>query len=165
MRTTSRSRLRVPVSLAGFAVVAFVLAFTGVSRSASADLGAPVFDRLEGGYRVVAFASPMPIRVGPSEWNVFVLDARTGEPLPDAALRMTFERHDDDDPHAAHRHPGPARNTAMGRGGISARIEFDAPGSWQWQVDVTPSGGRDEPGAAWPRARSVISVSPRACPR
>jgi len=63
----------------------------------------------------------------------------TGEALPDVEIRMTFERPRADDPHAAHRHPRTPRPGGMGRGGVSAKIEFDAPGAWRWQFDVTAS--------------------------
>lgn len=129
---------------------------------ASADLGAPVTDVVAGSVRIVAFASPVPLRVGSSQWRVFALDPATGAPLRDVELRVRFERPVEDDPHAAHRHPMPSRAGAIGGSDVSARVEFDVAGAWQWQVHVAAIGEHDDPPAEAPVAiHDVVEVLPR----
>jgi hypothetical protein len=139
--------------------VALMWALVGMTSVASADLGAPVLDVVEGRVRIVAFAAPVPIRVGASTWRVFALDPATGEALPDLAIRMTFERPAAGDPHAAHRPPMPSRPVALGRDGVTVQIEFDVPGAWQWQVHVFASDAQGT--ATSVPIREVVQVLPK----
>lgn len=145
--------------VAGFFVVVLACWLGGV---ASADLGAPVADVVAGPVRIVAFASPVPLRVGSSQWRVFALDPATGAPLRDVELRVGFERPVEDDPHAAHRHAPPPRPAAIGRSDVTARVDFDTPGAWQWQVHVAAIGEHDDPPAAAPIViHEAVEVLPR----
>lgn len=119
------------------ALVALAIVLAGWASSARADLGAPVLDRSAGRLRVVVFASPVPLRAGPTDWTLLVVDRETSEIVRDVDVEMRFARHDDD-PHAEHAHASHPQRDAFRVAGTRARVEFEAAGLWHWDVRVSP---------------------------
>jgi len=58
---------------------------------ALADLGLLVADGVRGPYRISVLASPVPLRAGPSQWNVLVLD-NEGASVEAARVELSFRR-------------------------------------------------------------------------
>ena len=56
-----------------------------------ADLGLLVADGVRGPYRISVLASPVPLRAGPSQWNVLVLDT-AGASVEAARVELSFRR-------------------------------------------------------------------------
>jgi hypothetical protein len=144
-------------------LVTIAIALAGCASTARADLGAPVLDRSAGRLRVVAFASPVPLRVGPTDWTLLVVDGETSEPVRDVDVQMQFARHDDD-PHAAHGHSEHPKQGALEVAGTRARVEFDAAGLWHFEISLSPRSvdqGDAAEAASGIEIRETLEVLPR----
>jgi hypothetical protein len=68
------------------------------SPTARPDGGAIRLDTQLGGYRIVAFTQPTPLRAGLIDLSVLVQDARTGQALPDATVTVEISSANPDRP-------------------------------------------------------------------
>ncbi len=71
---------------------AALLALGLVCRGAQADGGAVRFDGQCGGYRIVAFTQPTPLRAGIVDLSVLVQRAGTDEALPDTSVTIALSQ-------------------------------------------------------------------------
>jgi hypothetical protein len=107
------------------------------SASLHADGGTVRLSERRGGYRITVFTAPTPLRAGPVDVSVFVQDAATGEPIPEARITVRAI------PRA---HPGEAvcvaatAEAATNKLFQAALFELPEPG-W-WDVEIVIEGSR-----------------------
>ena len=108
------------------------------ATSAAADIGAPLASGRAGAFEVQVLAAPVPLRAGPTEWNVLVRDARSGAVQLDA--EVTLELHGPR--HGTHGHghdglrvrlqPGSAKSRIFHAG----RLRLPDPGTWRGTLSL-----------------------------
>lgn len=87
----------------------------------------------KGDYRITVFTSPTPLRVGLVDISVFVQDASTGDPIPEA--RITLHATYRDRPAETISHAATAE-AATNKLFQSAEFELPEPGRWDVAVGV-----------------------------
>ena len=103
---------------------------------ARADLGALVADGSAGPYRVSVLAGPVPLRAGPSLWNVLVQDA-SGNPVDAADVTLSWST----EGHAAH----PVERAARPGAHLFYRsAEATLSTATQWHVSTHVNGPEGE---------------------
>jgi hypothetical protein len=105
---------------------------------ARGDGGTVRLSRRVGGYEIVVFTSPTPLRAGPVDVSVLVQDAATGEPVPDvrASVRVAPRRR----PRDAIRTPA-TTEAATNKLFHAALFELPEPGVWDVEVAIEGSRG------------------------
>ncbi len=73
-------------------LVAALLFFPALIAAAFADGGAVIASEIVGTHRITVFAEPAVVRAGPVDFSVFVQDALTDEPTPDARVAFTLKK-------------------------------------------------------------------------
>jgi hypothetical protein len=91
-----------------------------------------------GGYELVVFTSPTPLRAGPVDVSVLVQDAATGEPVPE--VRATVRVAPRGRPHDAVRTPA-TTEAATNKLFRAALFELPEPGMWDVEVAIEGSRG------------------------
>lgn len=159
---TRRVRMRTAVLSAWMATLLLGL----LAGRASADGGVLVLDGADGPFLITVFAAPAPLRAGPVDLDVLVRDARTGQPILDAEVRLELERvggaseggepvgavmdehaghgmHDMHDMHGAHAGPpGVLRAIATREAATNKLLRaalIDLPAAGEWRLTVTVS--------------------------
>jgi hypothetical protein len=94
--------------------------------------------RREGRLEIAVFTEPTPLSTGPVDVSVLVLDATTGDPVPEA--RVTVEVLPHDRPHMTSQHPA---TTDAATNKLLRAAEFDLRASGRCEVKVTVGGPRD----------------------
>jgi hypothetical protein len=106
--------------------------------AAHADGGSIRLSERAGGYRVTVFTSPTPLRAGPVDVSVFVQDAATGEPVPDA--RVTVRA-------APRGRPGEVLSTLATAQAATNKLYraalFELPEPGWWEMEVVIEGGQE----------------------
>ena len=100
---------------------------------AFADGGLVVASKVEGGMRVTAFTAPVPLRAGPADLSVLVQNARDGQTLLDASVRLRMVREEGG---AAPVSAVADREQATNRLFYAARVNIPRAGVWRLQVRV-----------------------------
>jgi hypothetical protein len=96
-----------------------------------ADGGAVRLMQRQGGYRVAVFTSPTPFRVGTVDVSVYVVDADTAEPVPDA--RVTIRAVPRDRPEETIRC---SATSAAATNKLFRAAVFELPESGWWDVET-----------------------------
>jgi len=117
------------------AVTTFVafLTLALVSSGACADGGAIRLDAQRGGYRIVVFTQPTPLRVGRIDLSVLVQDTRTGQPLPGATVTVEISGPRAGDPPLRHSATRAAATNKLLR---AARFTLARPGPHALRVMI-----------------------------
>jgi hypothetical protein len=100
-------------------------------RPASGDGGSVCLSATKGGYRITVFAAPSPLRAGPVDISVLVQDGESGEPLPQARVRVRMTRVDQ----PALEYPA-TQEAATNKLLHAAQFEIPSPGRWELEVRV-----------------------------
>lgn len=109
------------------------------AEPAAADLGRRLIDERIEDLRVVAYVSPAPLRAGPTEWTLFVLDGETGRPDEDASLSLHL--HPPSDASGDHAHGTMIDVRLDGPDGrVAARLP--TPGEWHAMITIETRDGR-----------------------
>jgi hypothetical protein len=116
-------------------ILVFLLLSSLILHPASlafADGGAVRLRERAGGYQVTVFTAPTPLRAGPVDVSVLVLDAATGEYVPGArvTVRLTARRTG-----AVLQYPATAA-AATNKLFYAAVFELPEPGWWDIHVDI-----------------------------
>jgi hypothetical protein len=103
-----------------------------------ADGGVVRLSERQGDYRITVFTSPTPLRAGPVDISIFVQDAASSEPVPEARITVRAMPRD---------HPGetichPATTEAATNKLFQAAV-FDLPEPGWWDVVVIVEGLRE----------------------
>jgi hypothetical protein len=114
-----------------------VLMLALATPSARADGGAIRLDQRCGGYRIVAFTQPTPLRVGAVDLSVLVQDAETRKALPDANVSLMVSRRGG----GFHMQHNATQAAATYRLLRAARFELPQPGSYNTRVVVAGQHG------------------------
>ena len=126
--------------------VAFWLLFAGVTQ---ADGGRVLAEKTAGGYRVVLFGSPTPLRAGMADLSLFLEQEGKSSPVLDAVVRFRLNKLSRPTPELAWRGagcvtPGQAVSATQGHSGnkllYSAMLGFPEPGFWELGVSISHSG-------------------------
>jgi hypothetical protein len=105
------------------------------SGRACGDGGSVRLSERLGNYRVTVFTSPTPVRAGPVDLSILVLDAQTGTPLTESEVRIEVIRLGTD--HAVQSYKaliGSATNKLL------HAVHFELPTAGTWRIDVQLSG-------------------------
>lgn len=117
-----------------------------VLGSAVADIGVPLVTVREEGFEVQILASPAPLRVGASEWNVNIRDLATGRILPGAVLGLGLRRIASHTSDEVHHHGGATikveLDSEIATRGLfqKAQVEIIDAGRWSGVVSVSSGG-------------------------
>jgi hypothetical protein len=103
-----------------------------------ADGGAVRLSERRGDYRITVFTSPTPLRAGPVDISVFVQNAATGQPIPEA--RITLRAVPRDHPEAAI-HQSATMEVATNK--LFQAAVFDLPEPVWWDVAIIVEGLRE----------------------
>jgi hypothetical protein len=106
---------------------------------ARADGGTIRLSERKGGYQITVFTSPTPLRAGPVDVSVFVQDAATGEPVPEA--RVTVRASPRGRPAEAESYPA---TTEAATNKLFRAAAFDLPAAGWWEMEIVVDV-RDEP--------------------
>jgi hypothetical protein len=98
-----------------------------------ADGGAVRFAGRVGAYRVTVFTAPTPLRAGPVDVSVLVLDADTGEPAPEVPVRVRLTPAG---PEGAPIEQEATPQAATNKLFRSALVDLPAAGAWRLNVAV-----------------------------
>lgn len=103
-----------------------------------ADGGTVRLSQRQGNYRITVFTSPTPLRAGPVDLSLFVQDAATGEPIPQARITVRLTP----------RHPGGETisqfaTTAAATNKLFQAAIFDLPEPGWWDVAIFIEGLRE----------------------
>jgi hypothetical protein len=131
-------------------LIAFVLALSSQGL-ALADGGDVQLVERYGDVQISVFTAPTPLRAGPVDVSVLVLDAVTGEPVPDATIELILSPAGLSD--TAMRATA-TREAATNKLMRSAIVELPAAGTWNMSVDVTTPTGELQA-----RCRLVVGTS------
>lgn len=108
-----------------------------LERLAHADGGTIQASGRSEGLEITVFTAPNPIRVGPVDISVLVLDTRTGEPIPGIAVNVRMVPRDG---------TGATLNLSATRDAATNKLFrsaiFDVPRSGAWDAEVTVRANR-----------------------
>jgi hypothetical protein len=140
-----------------FATLARLLVWTtflaASGPQARADGGALRFWERQEAYELAVFSLPTPLTVGQVDISVLVLDAGTGEPVPDMVVTLELSQPGHAVPHVIQRAlAGSATNKLFHH----TSFELTRPGSWN--VDLRLSGSR---GATHRQFTMSLAEAPR----
>jgi hypothetical protein len=108
---------------------------------ARGDGGALRAQRVEGPYRIAVFTSPTPLRSGSVDVGVLVLEATTGDSIPDLEVMVGVSRPGE----AAPRIHVPATvEQATNKLFLAAQFELRDSGLWEFVIDVRGPRGAAE---------------------
>ncbi|MFM8765912.1 MAG: hypothetical protein ACKOEZ_13925 [Spartobacteria bacterium] len=120
----------------------------GISQ---ADGGRVLAEKTAGGYRVVLFGSPSPLRAGMADLSVFLEQAGKPSPVLDAVVYFRLNKLSRATPELAWRGsgcvaPGQAVAATQGHSGnkllYSAMLGIPEPGLWELGVSISQDGKR-----------------------
>jgi hypothetical protein len=107
-------------------------------ETARGDGGTVRLLRCEGGLQITVFTAPTPFRAGPVDISVFVQDAVTGEPIPEARVTVKLTLHD--------RPVLPIRRAATSDAATNKLLKaavFELPEPGRWDAEVAIEGGQE----------------------
>jgi hypothetical protein len=114
------------------------LAIAILPAAAHADGGAIRLSERRGGYQVTVFTSPTPLRAGPVDVSVFVQDATTGQPVPEARVSVSV---------TPRGRPGEATTSPATAEAATNKLYraavFDLPEPGWWEMEVLVETGHD----------------------
>jgi hypothetical protein len=114
----------------------FVIALVGLHGSiAVADGGKLQLSQRQGRYQIAVFSSPTPLRVGPVDVSVLLLDADSGSPVGDAVVKVTATLLDR--PTAIAEQPATI-DAATNK--LFRAATFDLPTAGRWRIEATVNG-------------------------
>jgi hypothetical protein len=114
----------------------FVLALLCFHESvAVADGGKLQLSQRQGQYQIAVFSAPTPLRVGPVDVSVLLLDAHSGSPVDDAVVKVTVTHLDQ--PAAIVEQPA-TFDAATNK--LFRAATFDLPTAGRWRIDTTIDG-------------------------
>ena len=130
----------------GLLCLALWLCCVGISQ---ADGGRVLAEKTAGGYRVVLFGSPSPLRAGMVDLSVFLEQADKPSPVLDAVVHFRLNKLSRPTPELAWRGggcvtPGQAVAATQGHSGnkllYSAMLGIPEPGLWELGVSISHDG-------------------------
>jgi hypothetical protein len=106
-----------------------------------ADGGTVRLSERKGDYRITVFTSPTPLRAGPVDISVFVQDAATGAPMPEARITVRATPRDRPGETICHLATMEAATNKLFQ---SAVFDLPEPGWWEAAISVEGSSERIE---------------------
>ncbi len=103
-----------------------------------ADGGAVRLSERRGDYRISVFTSPTPLRAGPVDISVFVQNAATGQPIPEARITLRAVPRDHSEAAIEERATMEAATNKLFQAAV-----FDLPEPGWWDVAITVEGLRE----------------------
>jgi hypothetical protein len=100
---------------------------------AHADGGAIRLSEHKGGYQVTVFTSPTPLRAGLVDVSVFVQDAVTGQPVPEARVAVSVAPRGRPGEAVTYRATAEAATNKLYRAAV---FDLPEPGWWEMEVSV-----------------------------
>lgn len=113
--------------------------FVFPSSNAYADGGTLRFSGQCGAWRVSAFTSPTPVRVGMVDVSVLVQESTTGKPRPDLAVKVRAQPLESQDERQCEPATVEAATNKLFR---ATQLSFTKPGIWEMEVEIEDSGER-----------------------
>jgi hypothetical protein len=104
-----------------------------------ADGGAVRLSERKGDYRITVFTSPTPLRAGPVDISVFVQNAATGEPIPEAGINLRAMPRDRPEATISQRATTEAATNKLFQAAV-----FDLPEPGWWDVVIIVEGLREQ---------------------
>jgi hypothetical protein len=98
-----------------------------------ADGGKLQLSQRQRNYQIAAFSAPTPLRVGPADVSVLLLDADSGSPIDDADVKVTATLLDQTAAVVAQSATVGAATNKLFR---AANIELPTAGRWRFEVDI-----------------------------
>jgi hypothetical protein len=119
-------------SVTGFFILALVCLHGTI---AVADGGKLQLSQRQGRYQIAVFSSPTPLRVGPVDVSVLLLDADSGSPVDDAVVKVTATHFDRPAAVVAQLATFDAATNKLFRAAT-----FDLPAAGRWRIETTIGG-------------------------
>jgi hypothetical protein len=132
-RTSSQRRTERCRELIGG--VTFVVALLSCKAVAFADGGAIQLSQREGNYQITLFTEPTPLRAGPVDVSVLVLNAETGDVAPDVKAMLAAAPNANPEATVSRAATAEAATNKLFRAAT-----FDLPAAGKWHLTATIDG-------------------------
>ncbi len=107
-------------------------------ETARGDGGTVRLSRCESGLQITVFTAPTPVRAGPIDISVFVQDATTGEPIPEARVIVQLTPRDQLGPPMSRAATSDAATNKLLKAAV---FELPEPGRWKVALAIQRGQG------------------------